>query len=69
MYRRHLVGRVSGLVLKMAEPLESQGKVSHLWSCTTLGDGLQYVDADVASGIETLDLDEEATLLAQLKDL
>ena len=53
----------------MKEPRDSQGEVSNLWSCTTLGDGLNHVEADVALGSETLEPDEEAKLLAQLKEL
>ena len=69
MYRSHLVGRVFRLVPEMLEPRDSQGKVSHLWSCTTLGDGLKHVDAEVALGAGTCESDEEAKLLAQLKEL
>ena len=53
----------------MKEPRDSEGEVSNLWSCTTLGDGLNHVEADVALGSETLEPDEEAKLLAQLKEL
>ena len=39
------------------------GQVSNLWSCTTLGDGLDMVDADLARL-----QNEEAQLLAELQD-
>ena len=45
------------------------GEVSHLWSCTTLGDGLKHVDAEVALVAGTCESDDEAELLAQLKEL
>ena len=39
------------------------GQVSNLWSCTTLGDGLDMMDADLARL-----QNEEAQLLAELQD-
>ena len=49
----------------MSSPPVSQGPVSNRWSCTTLGEGIHHVEADImtASDVET-----EEALLARLKE-
>ena len=45
--------------------MDSQGPVSNLWSCTTLGEGIDHLKADI---MMVSDGETEEALLAQLKE-